>query len=180
MGQVCYKIPMKSKVFALFSALIASFSLSACDPGTLEYGYVYNPKGILYMLLTNLEENVNSEHWLMLFSGKMTCYYNSEAGVAKLKKTIGNPDTAAERFTLEQPELVETGKNIKGYENAIGRIEKGERYRARVIRNSDHKTVFTTMISCFHESSGAHYCMITDLKNHVHGDPVVPVCEDLK
>lgn len=171
---------MKSKFLALFSILSSTAFLGACDPGTLEYGYVYNPKGILYMLLTNLEENTRSEHWSMLFSGKMTCYYHSDEGIAKLKKTIGNPDTAADRFTLEQPVLVETGKKIKGYENTIGAIEKGERYRARVIRNSDQKIAFTAMISCFHEVEGAHYCMITDLKNHIHGDPVIPICETLK
>jgi hypothetical protein len=174
---------MKSKVLACLLALVSSTALTACDPGMVEYGYVYNPKGILYKMFVDLKNNEFNDDWIMLFSGKMTCYYNSDAGIAKLKKTIGNPDTALDRFTLEQPVLVETGKNIKGYENTIGKIEKGERYRARVIRNSDGSAVITTMISCFHEYSGGanhHYCMITDLKNHVHGDPVVPVCENLK
>jgi hypothetical protein len=174
---------MKSKFLAIFAAIFATVSFSACDPGTAEYGYAYNPKGVLYKVFTDLQNNDFSDDWMILFSGKMTCYYTSHAGISKLKKTIGNMDTALDRFTLEQPVLVQTGKNIKGYQDVMGTIIKGERYQARVIRNSDHKVFFTAMISCFKENSGGadhQYCMITDLKNHILGNPVVPVCEDLK
>ena len=173
---------MKSKIFFICSLILTSITITACDPGTVEYGYTYNPKGVLYKMFQDLKNDEYNDDWIILFSGKMVCYYNSDQVIAKLKKTIGNMETALDRFTLEQPVLVQTGTNIKGYQDAIGRIEKGERYKARVIRNSDRKTVFTAMISCFKEYSGGsshQYCMITDLENHVLGNPKVPVCEDL-
>lgn len=173
---------MKFKLMVLFAAVSSALLLTACDPGLTEYGYAYNPKGVLYKMFEGLKNNDYSNDWLVLFNGKMTCYYNSEAGIAKLKKTIGNMDTALARFSLEQPKLMETGKNIKGSRDVIGMIQSGERYQARIIDRTQNKVAFTAMISCFKEYSGGanhQYCMITDLKNHIHGNPDVPVCEGL-
>lgn len=172
--------PMKTKILLVLTAMIGSAVLSACDPGTMEYGYAYNPKGVLYKVFKVLKDGDVNDEWLILFSGKATCVYNSEEGIANLKKTIGNVDTALERFSLEQPVLVETGKKIKGFHDVMGTIIKGERYRARMTRKADGAPVFTAMISCFQENSDGsdhHYCAITDLHNHVNGNPVVPVCE---
>lgn len=142
--------------------------LTACDPGMWEYGYAYNPKGILYRLYESLRTNDANGDWGILFEGKMTCVYSSEEGIRSLKRTLGDLDTLRERFTALEPE----------------RLSKlpGEQYRVRVLLNANGAPALTFRIRCTHETSNgstAHFCSIADVQNHVLGNPQVEVCEDL-
>ena len=155
---------MKTKHLLILASVAMSLSLTACDPGTLEYGYNFNPKNVLYKVFKILKDGDPDGDWILLFSGrKMICTYGSEQGISSLINTIGNFDTALDRFSLEEPVLIQSGAS--------------EQYKARVIRNSDHKVIFTATIGCTHES-GHHYCSIADLENHILGTPSVPACED--
>jgi hypothetical protein len=154
------------KIFA-FSCLSLTL-LSACDPGLWEYGYLYNPKGVLYRLYEALRTDDANGDLGILFEGKMTCVYSSEEGLGSLKRALGNLETVQERFTALEPERLTNAP--------------GEQYRVRVIQNRNGAPALTFRIRCVQERSNgstAHFCSITDLKNHITGTPKIDVCEDL-
>lgn len=149
-------------------SLSFSLFLTACDPGVWEYGYLYNPKGVLYRLYEALRTNDANGDWGILFEGKMTCVYSSEEGIRSLRRTLGDLNTLQERLSALEPE----------------RLSKlpGEQYRVRVLRKSNGSPVLTFRIRCTHETSNgstAHFCSIADVQNHVLGNPRVEVCEGL-
>ena len=159
---------MNSKMPSIAMVLVVSFLGSACDPGLWEYGYLYNPKGVLYRLYEALRTDDANGDFGILFEGKMTCIYSSEEGIESLKRALGNLETVRDRFTALEPERLEKAP--------------GEQYRVRVIRNSGGAPALTFRIRCVHEKtngSTAHYCSITDLKNHITGTPKIEVCESL-
>ncbi len=162
---------------------ITGVLLAACDPGTFEYGYAYNPKFVMFRVFDSLKTGDYQDDWMLLFSGKMICYYTSDEGIALLKSTLGNPDTAPERLTVSEPELIAAGTRIKGYRDHDGTILSGERYRVRVAQKSNGTPVFTVLLSCFESDDGrsrSKSCSITDLTNHVRGNPDLPVCEGIR
>lgn len=75
--------------------LLSSLVLSACDPGLWEYGYLYNPKGVLFRLYEALRTNDAHGDLGILFEGKMTCVYSSpSASVAGTKNQTARPHTS--------------------------------------------------------------------------------------
>ncbi len=157
---------MKAKMPRIAATLLSSLVLSACDPGLWEYGYLYNPKGVLFRLYEALRTNDAHGDLGILFEGKMTCVYSSEEGIESLKKALGNLETVRERFIALEPERL---TNLPG-----------EEYRVRVLRASSGSPALTFRIRCTHEKSNgstAHFCQITDLKNHITGTPKISVCE---
>jgi hypothetical protein len=159
---------MKAKLPLIAMTLVGSFLLSGCDPGLWEYGYLYNPKGVIYRLYEALRTNDSHDDWGILFDGKMTCVYSSEEGVESLKRALGNLETVADRFSALEPERL---TNLPG-----------EQYRLRVLQRANGAPALTFRIRCTHEKSNgstAHFCQITDLKNHITGTPKIEVCESL-
>lgn len=159
---------MKAKMPWIAMSLLGSTLLSACDPGLWEYGYLYNPKGVLYRLYEALRTNDANGDWGILFEGKMTCVYSSEEGVDSLKRALGNLETVRDRFKALEPERL---LNLPG-----------EQYRVRVLQAATGAPALTFRIRCTHEKSNgstAHFCSIADLKNHITGTPKIEVCETL-
>ncbi len=165
-------------------SLITGMFLSGCvAPGIDEFGYLHNPRGILYMAFESLKDNQYGDRWDGLFTGKMYCYYTSQQGISRLKKTVGDLNSPTNALEVSSLELIQMGKTIKGYQDVMGSILEGKRYQAVVVQSTSKKKVFTISMSCFKEYSGGekhHYCMITDLENHILGNPILPVCDDLE
>jgi|GEM_PF-2687791 len=169
----------------VFGFLCLGSVLTACDPGTLEYGYYWNPKTVVYRAIQAVQDPeaaVESGDLAMIFSGRAYCQYSSEAGLRHLGQVAGETESASKRFKIEEPELIGTGKNLPGFRSQFGTILSGERYRIRILRLSDEREAFTLFLSCFKvrdAGSVGKSCSITSLKNHLSGDPNIPECDDV-
>jgi hypothetical protein len=166
--------------FQILTAVFSLFSLAACNPGELEFGYAFNPVGVLHRALVDLKENQYDGDWILLFNSKLTCEYTSEEVVSHLKKTLGNTDLPSKAVSIQSMTKVAEGKTIKGYQEVMGKILSGERYRIVVQRDATQKPILDIMMSCFTEYSSGQkhqYCFMTDIQNLVKSTPRVPVCE---
>lgn len=140
------------------SLLSLSLMLTACEPGTAQYGYYWNPKNIMKIAAEAVMED-NLDKFFEVLSDEALCTYGSEEGMHSLRKSLRGHEG-----------------DVKTTEPLLFRnIKKGnyryEFYSVKLQQESNSKNLYDIVIKCEIEKETHFFCSISKLKNLNGKDP---------
>jgi hypothetical protein len=165
------------------SLLFLLFLSTACEYGTLKYGYYWNPLTVLEKADEALAKG-DLDGWSNLLSGKTLCIYGSEEGMRNIRSTMARISTSA----FQEPALI--SKKYLATPSYIGYWSYYQETYQAVGKTSSGKTALSVTLICDfgHPQNRADLkgaslnrystrsCSITKMENHLNPIVVPDYC----